>query len=175
MTAGLRTAVVVAVPEASTVVDPWRERTCADKPSIGVPPHVTLLFPFVPAARVDEGLLRDLDALFAGFATFEVTFRRTARFPSTVFLEPEPAEPFTVLTASIVARFPDYPPSEGEFDEIVPHLTVAHGDTEVLAAAAADVEPALPLAATVGAAVLLEEVEPDWGRWVTRRRFELRR
>jgi len=67
------------------------------------------------------------------------------------------------------------PPYEGEFDEIVPHLTVAHGDPEVLAAAAADVEPALPLAATVRAAFLLEEVEPDWGRWVTRRRLELRR
>jgi len=27
----------------------------------------------------------------------------------------------------VVREFPDYPPFEGKFDTIVPHVTVAHG------------------------------------------------
>ncbi len=46
------TALVVAFPEAWPIVDGWRERTCLDRPSIGIPPHVTLVFPFVPAEEV---------------------------------------------------------------------------------------------------------------------------
>lgn len=169
----LRSAVIVAVPEAAAVVDGWRERTCADKPSIGVPAHVTLLFPFVPAERIDARLLGDLASLFARFAGFDVTFGRTERFPTTLYLAPEPAEPFVALTEAIVAYYPEHEPYEGQFDVVVPHLTVAHGDRETLAAAAADVEPALPLHARVTEAVLLEEVESDWGRWATRARLPL--
>jgi 2'-5' RNA ligase len=171
----LRTALIVPVPEAGRIVDGWRERTCADKPSTSVPAHVTLLFPFVPAGQVDARLLGELATLFSAFSPFELSFARTARFPLTLYLEPEPAAPFVALTEAIAARYPEHPPYEGQFDTVVPHLTVAHGDPKVLDAAAAEVEPRLPISTTVREAVLLEEVEPDWGRWVTRRRFELRR
>ena len=49
----METAVVIAFPAFSPVVDGWRERTSAeDRPSMGIPPHVTLLHPFVPAEAI---------------------------------------------------------------------------------------------------------------------------
>ena len=64
---GLRSALVVALPEAAPAVDGWRERTCADRPSAGVPPHVTILFPFVPAAELGAGTIDRLHRLFGRF------------------------------------------------------------------------------------------------------------
>ena len=65
-----RTALVVEVPEAAAAVDGWRERTSPAKPSNGVPSHVTVLFPFVPAAEVDDELIRKLGELFAALPSF---------------------------------------------------------------------------------------------------------
>src|SRR5262249_20863154 len=56
----LRSAVIVPVPEAAAAVDDWRERTCEAKPSTGVPPHVTLLVPFVAAAEITNHVIAEL-------------------------------------------------------------------------------------------------------------------
>ena len=77
----METAVVIAFPALSPVVDGWRERTSADRPSIGIPPHVTLLHPFVPAEAVDDEVLAELERLFAATAQFAVTFRELRRWP----------------------------------------------------------------------------------------------
>jgi 2'-5' RNA ligase len=169
----VETALVFAVPEAAPLAEPWLERTVLPKPSIGVPTHVTLLYPFVPAEAVDEALLAELGALFARFEPFDFTLTRTARFPRVLYLAPEPAARFIELTEAIMARWPEYPHWEGMFDEIVPHLTVAEGEPEVLDAAEADVVPGLPVAAQAREAVLLEELEPDWVRWGPRASFPL--
>lgn len=170
---GLRSAVVVVVDEAAPAVDGWRERTCNDRPSIGVPPHVTLVFPFAPAADLDDAVERTLATATAATPAFEARFRTTARFPDVLYLAPEPAGPFVLLTEAIAGTFPDYPPYEGAFDTVVPHLTVAQGDDRLLAEAEADVARSLPIESFVREAVLLEEVEPHWGRWQVRARFPL--
>ena len=171
----MRSAVVVAVPEASSVVDHWRERTCNDKPSSGVPPHVTLVFSFAPAERIDDELIAALHEVVGRVEAFDLELRETARFPELLYLPPEPAAPFMQLTGAIVGHFPDYQPYEGAFtlNDLVPHLPVAYGDASLLDEVEADVRPKLPITARVREAVLLEEVEPDWGRWVVRARVEL--
>src|SRR5215216_5253276 len=50
-----RSALIVAVPEAEPLVGGWRLRY--DDASLGVPAHVTLLFPFMPAEELGEALL----------------------------------------------------------------------------------------------------------------------
>ena len=55
----MRSAITVPFPEAAAF-DGWRERTCGSKPSHGVPPHVTLLFPFAPAP-VEDALVTEID------------------------------------------------------------------------------------------------------------------
>ncbi|HEY2326556.1 MAG TPA: 2'-5' RNA ligase family protein [Gaiellaceae bacterium] len=171
----MRSAVIVPVPEASGAVDHWREQTGNDKPSIGVPPHITLLFPFVPAAQLTDEVIASLRDVVATVPAFELALRETARFPELLYLAPEPAAPFTQLTELIAARFPDYAPYEGAIAlaDLTPHLTVAYGDTELLADAEADVRPRLPITAVVREAVLLEEVEPNWGRWEVRAQLPL--
>lgn len=156
------------------MVDEWRERTCGAKPSAGFPPHVTILFPFAAAASIDDSVTQRLWGLFATFESFAVDLRTTARFPGTLYLAPEPAEPFVHLTRAVQEAYPDYPPYEDVFDSIVPHLTTAQGDDEVLAEAEDDVVPGLPIATLVDEVLLIEEVEPDSARWRPRATFPLR-
>jgi hypothetical protein len=52
--------------------------------------------------------------------------RRTARFPGVLYLDPEPADGLRQLTLAIAGRWPKAPPYGGAFDEVIPHLTVAH-------------------------------------------------
>jgi 2'-5' RNA ligase len=165
-----RLAVIVPVPEASAVVDGWRERTCNAKPSAGVPPHVTLLFPLV--APITDELISSLADVFAPVAQFALELRELRRFPGVLYLAPEPAAPFEELTHELVRRYPEHPPYGGEPFPVVPHLTVAQGDDELLGRVEVEFEAAasLPIVADVREAVLLEEGSP----WRTRAHFPFR-
>jgi 2'-5' RNA ligase len=79
----------------------------------------------------------------------EVTFDRVGWFDTRVaYLAPEPAEWFRAATARMYDAFPDYPPYEGAFDDVVPHLTVGdRGDAATMRAAVTDVERLLPITA----------------------------
>jgi 2'-5' RNA ligase len=171
----MRSAVILAVPEAAEIVDRWREQSCHAKPSNGVPPHVTLLFPFVPATALDDAVISLLAEVIAGMPAFEFALRSAARFPEVLYLAPDPAEPFVHLTDAVFRRFTDHPPYESAFLEVTPHLTVAQGEPAVLAAAERDVTARLPIEARADDVVLLEEVEPDGRRWAVRARLPLSR
>jgi 2'-5' RNA ligase len=170
----LRSALVIAVPEAGQMLEAWRERTCNDKPSIGIPAHVTILFPFVDPRDLDGELPR-LGRLFADYRPFRFTLAELRRFPNVLYLAPTPFTPFAELIAAVLATYPDHPPYGGAVprDSIVPHVTVASGDTAVLAEAEAEVSTCLPIASGASDVVVLEEVEPDWGQWRTRARLPL--
>ncbi|HKD93524.1 MAG TPA: 2'-5' RNA ligase family protein [Gaiellaceae bacterium] len=140
--------------DLAPAVDEWRERTCEAKPSHGVPPHVTLLIPAPPDLETAVATLEP-------FGPFEVTFPRLDRFPGTLWLAPEPAEPFVRMTEALVAAFPEHPPYDGAFEEITPHLTVAQGDE--LGDAETALEPRLPFRSRASSVVLFEQVAPD--RW----------
>ena len=164
-----RSALIVAVPEAEPLVGGWRLRY--DNASLGVPAHVTLLFPFMPAEELGEALFGELRELFAAQPAFAVAFSRVARFTDIAWLAPEPAEPFRVLTELIFRRYPSYPPYEGIHDEVIPHLTVAVAGAPLQDQVEAALTPHLPIAADVREVVLLEE-QPG-GHWRTRERFPL--
>ena len=168
----LRTAVIVPV-NAAAVIDDWRERTCEAKPSNGVPAHITLVFPFVPPTEIDDCITGTLRGLIARESSFTFAFRETCRFPHTLYLAPDPAEPFVRLTEAIGQRYPQYPPYGGAFPSIVPHLTVAQGGDELLDEAEAMVRLLLPIAAAATEALLLEETVADWGGWEVRARLPL--
>jgi 2'-5' RNA ligase len=169
--AAAQTAVLVQVPEAEPLVGAWRLQHTYDAP-LGIPPHVTLLVPFVPVeelrAEVEERLARVLGAI----QPFDVTFRRTARFTDVLYLEPDPSEPFSALTEAIAAEWPEHPPYEGAHEVVIPHLTIAEGeDEELFERIKADVEPKLPLRSHVNAALLYEEDAA--GRWHEHSRLHL--
>lgn len=162
---------LVHVPEAAPVVGEWRRRHTYDA-TLGVPPHVTLLFPFVPADELTLDVEERLARLLGEVDPFDVTFARIARFPAVLYLEPQPSEPFAALTRQIAAEWPEHPPYEGAHDVVIPHLTVAESDEAgLLERIAADVEPQLPIGTRVREAQLY--VEDAAGRWHERRRLPL--
>jgi 2'-5' RNA ligase len=142
-------ALVVPFEGLAEVVDDLRERTCESKPSHGMPPHVTLL---VPAPRDVEAVA---EVMFE-FDAFDVVFERLELFPGTLWLAPEPAQPFARMIAALLERFPDFPPYGGAFSTIVPHLTVAQSEFDE---AASTLEPWLPLSTRAERAVLLERAQ----------------
>ena len=155
-----RTALIVAIPEAEPAVGALRLAHDWSAP-LGVPPHVTILFPFADSADVDEEAIAEL---VGGFASFEFELDRVGRFDDgPVWLHPEPSAPFAALIDAVWRRFPDYPPYEGAFDVVIPHLTVSDVPIEL--------DVALPIRATAREVTLLEEAAG--GRWSVRRRFPL--
>lgn len=162
------------MPEAAAVVDNWREQTCYGKPSSGLPAHVTILVPFVPAPEMDDAHDENLRTLVGAFDAFAFQLARTDRFPGVLYLAPDPSEPFVRLTEAVWTAYPALPPYGGAFDSIVPHLTVAEGDAEILGAAEAAILPSLPIIAEAREVLLIEEVEPDSARWRIRARLPLR-
>lgn len=128
---GGETAFVVLVPEAEPRVAALRAR-CDPVAALGVPAHITLLYPFLPPARVQRGVLRRAAAAIARQRAFDFRLAAPGEFPGVAWLGPEPAEPFIALTRALVRAFPDWPPYGGAHAEIVPHLTVAHGGEDEL-------------------------------------------
>ena len=143
-------ALAVLFPEAEALVGDLR-RAHDPSAAFGVPPHVTVLVPFVPPERLGDEVLSELRSLFATVPPMETTFRETRTFPGTgtLYLAPEPETWFRDLTVRVVARWPEHPPYGGTFDDVVPHLTVADGvGPDVRDACRERVVPGLPLRAT---------------------------
>jgi 2'-5' RNA ligase len=138
---------------------------------VGVPPHVTILFPFLPVGRLEPDVRREIATIAAAHDPFDVRFARVGRFPGVVFLAPEPSKPFARLTAALVARYPDFPPYGGVFDEVIPHLTITESEDAPFDAIAARAAGALPFRHHVSALEAL--VEGAEGRWHTRWRIPL--
>ncbi|MFI6498883.1 2'-5' RNA ligase family protein [Nonomuraea typhae] len=158
------TALTIHAPVTERVVGSWRERYDPATP-YGVPAHVTVLYPFLHADRVDEAELR---ALFAAYEPFDLVFERTARFPGLVYLAPEPAEPVKELTEAVVARWPEAPPYQGRYPEVVPHLTIGQGLDDASAAAVEAGLEGLPVRMRVSG-VTLEVFDGE--KWRRRARF----
>ena len=90
--------------------------------------HVTLLAPWLDAPG-DDDLLTVAEVL-ADEPAFEFELAGLGAFPDgTLHLVPEPAGPFRRLTARLAEAFPQTPPYEGRFADLVPHLTLEHAAT----------------------------------------------
>jgi hypothetical protein len=157
MTSPSQTALIVPVPSAEAVVG--RHRAALDRvASWGIPAHITVLYPFLPPAGVDDGVLRSLRALFGSVPAFDAVLARVSWFGTEVlWLAPEPGEPFRRLTGAVYDRFPSAPPYGGAFDDVVPHLTVGdRAPQPAMHAAAADIAPHLPIPVPVRSVRLVE-------------------
>jgi 2'-5' RNA ligase len=168
-TAGPVSAVVVrvALPEALANIRRRHDPASAN----GIPAHVTLLFPFIPVARLAPAVRRELATVAGSVAPFDLRFGEVGRFPGVVYLAPEPADTFVSLTASIVSRFPDFPPYAGTHAEVVPHLTLTDASEAPLDAVAGAARHWLPFTRRVSALELL--VEDGTGRWCRHWRLPL--
>ena len=138
-------ALLVPVPDAEAVVGPWRRRH-DPMATAGVPAHITLIVPWLAPEVIDDDELARLERVAAKTAPFDFALRSVDWFGCRVlWLAPDPAQPFLDLTGALVGEF-HTPPWGGEFDKVIPHLTVAHStDGEELAEAAAALDRDLPI------------------------------
>jgi 2'-5' RNA ligase len=95
-----------------------------------MPPHVTILFPFLAEPDLTREVLARLDGHFAVFAPFDYELRQTGAFPGVLYLRPEPEARFSEIIVATLALFPRIEPYGEPGLEPSPHLTVAHADTE---------------------------------------------
>lgn len=167
----LRTGLIVELPAADEVIGEWRVRL-DPRAALGVPAHVTLLFPFAPTDRVDDEL-DGVREVLAATEPFDVTLAATGWFePGVLWLAPDPDSVFRDLTARLTARFPAYPPYEGAFDDPTPHLTVGDSSRiDLLRTAERDIAPRLPIVASARSVRLMME-QPD-GSWRRGEEFSL--
>ncbi|NOY55099.1 MAG: 2'-5' RNA ligase family protein [Actinobacteria bacterium] len=155
-------ALLIEVPEAEPVIGRWR--TLLDPAAlVGVPAHVTVLYPFLAPNRLDEVTLRSLGDLFRNIRPFPFALTEVRRWPDVVYLVPEPREPFADLTEMLVQHWPDAKPYEGKFDRIIPHVTVAHTSNDAVARRiVADVSPYLPLDSVARTVTLMVTDNVSW-------------
>jgi 2'-5' RNA ligase len=161
------TAIIVPVGQVDQAVFAWRRRCTADG-AAGMPPHVTLLYPFADDEVVGPDQIGELRAALGEFEPFSVSFGSFGRFagsPPVLYLEPDPAQPFNEMTASIVDAFPDFPPFGGVHETLIPHLTIAYADDgAVLDQAEHEIGPHLPLISPVTDVWVMSHQEPTGWR-----------
>ena len=159
------TAFIVRVPEAEALVGSLRERFDASA-ALGVPAHITVLAPFMPPEEITPAVMQQVRSALSVVPAFTFSLARAARFPATAYLAPEPSTPFVAMTQALSQRFPAYPPFKGEHAGIIPHLTVANGNTKEAEFAAGELEERLrvhgPVRSTCAEVVLLENSSGTW-------------
>ncbi|MFE1171327.1 2'-5' RNA ligase family protein [Streptomyces sp. NPDC058773] len=166
-----RTGLIVKVPDAEPAVRAWRERFDPSAQA-GVPAHVTVLFPFLDESRIDARVYSTLTDVLGSHHAFDLRFESCGQFPGVLYLAPEPDAQLRLLTEVIADRWPEAPPYEGQFTEIVPHLTVADGQEDaVLDEIGADLLGRLPFTCRVASVDL---VVHDGSKWQERASFALR-
>lgn len=134
----MQTGLILAVPGLLEAVEAWRTAALPGAP-LAVPPHLTVLYPWVEREPAEEDLRRVREAT-CHLRPFHLTFREVGTFPGFVWLRPEPSEAVVAVHTAVATTFAEFPPYAGEHPDFIPHLTVATcepGDTPALAALAA--------------------------------------
>lgn len=126
------TALVVLVPEADPLVGEHRQKydpSAAD----GMPAHITILYPFLTTAEINDRVITDLRAVADSHRRFAFSLSGTQTFPGVLYLAPEPAQPFYLLARAYATRFASDLPNDDTPRDYIPHLTVANtGDQRTI-------------------------------------------
>lgn len=162
------TGLVIPVPAADALLASVGDRypgTVRD----GVPAHVSLLYPFVVAAELDQRVTTACSELFVGQVPIPVDFVECYRRGGFVALRPDPSDGLKEFMSKTRRRWPDVVPYEGVYGDVEPHLTVAVRCSEQVAVwIAQEVTAELPISAELREAWLLAFE----GQWILRGRFE---
>lgn len=169
-----RSALVVVANEVEPVVREWRLLYQREWVERGIPPHLTILFPFLPPSAIDGRTLAVLRGLFAPVEPFPYELGRVGSFPGTVWLAPDPVEPFLDLVERARRAFPDLPPYGDAEHAVIPHCTLAlDEDADRLAAMVRELRerlgPRLPVRCRAVEVSLVGE-RAD-GTWLVRHAF----
>ena len=165
----MTSSIDLLVPAATERVGTWYRstRSAID----GMPPHITLLWPWLAAPVPDDAIER-VRRVVTGVEGFALQLCDVGRFPGVVYLAPQPRALVDDLIARLAAAFPATPPYGGAFgQEPVPHLTVATSTDE---RELDEIERRLrtltenPLRLVVDRVSISEQDDGQGGRWAVR-------
>ena len=141
---------------------------------LGAPAHVTIHFPWLPAATVDASALDRVAEMAAATRPFVVSFAETRWFDDglVLWLAPTPDRDFIELSERSAAMWPEAPLYGGAFDGITPHLTIGEvtdgGDDANLRAAERELSEQLPIRASATEIWLMRlDIDGRWNRAAT--------
>ena len=122
-------ALVVEVEAAERLVGHWRRRY---DPSarLGMPAHITVLFPFRSAGALGSIEMNMLAQIAAQVERCRFQLTALEQFPGVLWLRPEPDNWCRELTSALTGLFPDCVPYGGRFRDNIPHVTVGQFATE---------------------------------------------
>lgn len=165
----LRTGLVLVLGDALPALAAARRALAPELCARGIPLHLTVLYPFAPAAEVDRALPR-LEAVLARHAPLVVELTGVEVWPGTVFADVASSTPLLVLLEDVLSTFPEHPPYGGAHHHVHPHVTLAipaEGEEAAVAERARSLlGDALPTSVGVDGIALIEEREPE--RWRVR-------
>jgi 2'-5' RNA ligase len=169
---GVESALVIVLEDAAPFDDVRRE-FAVETFALGVPFHVTLLYPFAPSAELTSEVIGEARSFFAARAPFELELTRLASWPRVVYAVPEPEVVLRECMRGLFTLFPHWPPYGGEHADVVPHATLGEDidAATVFPVIEQRVGGLLPVQYPIDTVSLLEEVAPD--RWRERERFPL--
>jgi 2'-5' RNA ligase superfamily len=108
----------------------------------GIPAHVTVRTPFLPAEEWNDPRL----AALSDFLPLELTLARLENRPGALVIVVEPDHALRELTDAVGSAWPNLPPHRGNRPDLAYHLTVVRTEDEaVRSEAAAEISPHLPL------------------------------
>lgn len=163
------TGLVIEVPQADGLVAGLRDMY-DPVASLGMPAHITVLYPFVPPRIFDQSILHRLTSVAASIKPSEYSLTSLDQFPGAIWLRPEPDRFFRSLTNLVVGEFPDYLPYGGQFPDTQPHLTVALQQDSALQTKLADqieqeIGEQLPVVCRpTSLSVFMSDAEGQWTR-----------
>lgn len=135
----------------------------------GLPAHITLLYPFVAPAAVEDSLLARVASVVTRHRAVALRLTGQGRWPDVLYAGVEPDGPLRALQAGLAAAFPDQPLYGGAF-AFEPHVTVA----ELSAVAGGmEVDPAWSALPSAAVATCVDLIVREPSGWTVRSRFLL--
>lgn len=163
-----QSSLALLFPEIERYTDTYRLK---HDPSAqhGFPPHVSVIWPFIPPELITEETLQGLESFVGRFPKLDLVFHSTGHSPTGLYLRPEPREPLVQMILAAMKRYPDYPPYRVANYQPNPHVTIAHEkDPQKLKAITEaferEIEGFYPIRARVDKVWLLEEHGSGWKR-----------
>ncbi len=124
-------ALDIQIPNADEIIKKYRRQYTTDGAN-GMPPHITLLYPFLKQDEYKQHTHDILVEVISNLHPFTIEFGGLARFPGILYLKTSQEEKIRSIIRKLVHAFPSFPPYGGNFsiNELTPHMTVAVDPSE---------------------------------------------
>ncbi len=163
----MRSSIDISLPMLIAQIDTWRKPT-VEVANLGVPPHITLLYPW-RNAPVSPNDLTELSQLLISFQPFELCFNRLETFQAgVIYLALEDESVPRAIMKKLFEGFPDTKPYDGIFIDPTPHVTVVKAKKDELEKLRLEITQALELPIKILVKEITVMEEDSEGYWKNR-------